>query len=245
MAVELVYGLHAVRSLLTRKPETVLELWIQQGRDDDSLRTLASLACNAGIAVQTVGRKTIDKRCPDATHQGVLARCRRQCNQAPDLGGFVDSLDSSSIILVLDAVQDPRNLGACLRSADAAGVAGVVISKNRSAPLSPAARKAAAGAAETVQVIEVSNLARALETLSAAGVTVIGTAGDAALSLFEQAFETPVAFVLGGEEKGLRRLTRERCDALVRIPMYGSVESLNVSVATGICLFEGRRRLYG
>jgi len=233
-----VYGLHAVRALLERRPETILAAAVLRepgGKLADLARELAA----RGVRVDHLPRHELDRRSGGATHQGVLVETAAAV--AFDLGDFEDLVVARGRalrLLVLDGVEDPRNLGACLRTADAAGVDAVVVPKAHSAPVSAAAVKAATGAAETVPVLRAPNLARTLQWLKDAGVWVVGADAGAPKSLYATALAPPVAVVLGGEGRGLRRLTRDLCDELVSIPLAGAVASLNVSVAAGIVLFE-------
>ena len=245
VAAEVVFGLHAVRAVLDKDPSGVLELWIQSTRRDESVHGIREKASAFGLRAQEASKKTLDRLSQGETHQGVVAKYRSNAAHRMTLESFIDTLDSNSLVLALDGVQDPRNLGACLRSADGAGAAGIVLSRNRSVTLTSAARKVASGAAEQVPVIEVSNLARSLASLKQTGLRLVGASGDATHSLYDVDLGGGVIFVMGGEGKGLRRLTRESCDDLVRIPMHGSVESLNISVAASICLFEARRQRLG
>ena len=240
---ELVFGVHAVRALVERDPAGVLEVWLQARREPPALRRALSLPAASDIAVHQVSREAIERMAGPAAHQGVVARYRRSA-AAPitTLDGLLDRTPPPSLIVVLDEVQDPRNLGACMRCAAGAGADAVVIPKRRSAPLTPAARKAASGAAERLPLVTVTNLADALERIAAAGLSVIGAAPDAERSLYDADLRGPLAFVLGGEERGLRRLTREKCLQVVSIPLHGSAESLNVSVAAAVCLFEAVRQ---
>jgi len=238
-----VYGLHAVGAVIERAPERLLELWMAQPRDDARARALRERALAVGIRVQAVTPEALGKLVGDVTHQGAVAAVRPL--KAWDEHEVITALKSTSgspLLLVLDGVTDPHNLGACLRTAEAAGVLAVIIPKDRAAGVDAVARKVAAGAAEFVPVATVTNLARMLDLLKDAGVWVVGTDGEASQSLFEADLARPLALVLGAEGSGLRRLTRERCDFLVRIPMAGQVESLNVSVAAGVTLFEARRQ---
>jgi 23S rRNA (guanosine2251-2'-O)-methyltransferase len=238
-----VFGLHAVRSLLERNPERVSLLLALESRHDTRMQTVVDLAEKANVPVRRVDRGELDARVPGASHQGVVASMTEVTRPSEhDLAGFLDRLDRPAFLLILDGVQDPHNLGACLRTADAAGVDAVLLPKDRSAPLNATARKVACGAADLVPVLRVTNLARTLRVLRDAGIWIYGAAGDAHQSLYETDLHGPVALVLGGEGRGLRRLTRDHCDGLLKIPMVGSVSSLNVSVATGICLFEARRQ---
>jgi 23S rRNA (guanosine2251-2'-O)-methyltransferase len=241
-----VYGLHPIRAVIERAPERLLELWVAQLRDDQRARDLKERAETMGIHVHAVGAEVLGKMVGDVAHQGAVAAVRPL--KAWDEAALVRSLDDlerDPLILVLDGVTDPHNLGACLRSADAAGVHAVVIPKDRSAGVDGVARKVAAGAAEFVPVVTVTNLTRSLEALKERGVWVAGTDGEAEQSIYDADLCRPLAVVLGAEGAGMRRLTRETCDFLVRIPMGGWVESLNVSVAAGVTLFEARRQRGG
>jgi 23S rRNA (guanosine2251-2'-O)-methyltransferase len=242
--LDVVFGVHAVRALLERG-ETPRELWVQQGGAGARLAELADTARRGGARVVERPRDVLDRLARGGAHQGLVAF-------TPPLA-FADEaslwftlegwpLATPPLLLVLDGVTDVHNLGACLRSADAAGAHGIIVPKDRSAPLNATVRKVASGAAESVPVYRVTNLARALARLKALGVWVTGTAGEADTLLFEADLARPTALVMGAEGKGLRRLTREACDLLVKLPMAGGVASLNVSVATGICLFEAVRQ---
>ncbi len=250
-----VYGIHAVDGLLRRNPGSVQRLWLQSGREDKRIAALLELAKNQGVPVTRESRPVLDALVT-GRHQGAVAETRESAaRDAPSGTGLwseqqllqaVENSDPPTLILVLDGVTDPHNLGACLRSADAAGVDAVVVPKDKSADINPTVRKVACGAAETVPFVRVTNISRTLQALKERGVWLYGTAGEAEKSLFESDLTGPLALVMGGEGSGLRRLTREQCDFLVKLPMAGSVSSLNVSVATGICLFEVvRQRLAG
>ncbi|WP_458734372.1 23S rRNA (guanosine(2251)-2'-O)-methyltransferase RlmB [Zobellella taiwanensis] len=238
MSSELIFGIHALDAVLESHPEHILEVWLLKGRDDARLQGLQGRLQAAGVKVQFAGRQTLDGKADGHQHQGVVARVKAQpaLNEA-DLDALLGSL-TAPLLLVLDGVTDPHNLGACLRTADAAGVHGVIVPRDKSAGLTPVARKVACGAAEVVPLFQVTNLSRTLRSLQDKGVWVVGTAGEADHSLYQAKLTGPLALVMGAEGKGMRRLTREHCDELVSIPMVGSVSSLNVSVATGICLFE-------
>lgn len=242
MSEHQVAGLHAVQALISRRSAHVERIWVDAGRKDPRVRDLVALARQKNVAVEFVAREALD-RASDANHQGVLALLKpdRISNETA-LEDLLEGLPHPPFLLVLDSVTDPHNLGACLRSANAAGVDAVIVPKDRSAPLNEGARKVACGAAEMTPLIRVTNLARTLEHLKACGIWIVGTAGEAELGLFDAALQGPLALVMGAEDKGLRRLTREHCDALIHIPMAGGVSSLNVSVATGICLFEAVRQ---
>lgn len=244
MSEEWIYGFHAVESVLKRDPKRVLQLWLQEDRRDKRIQSIESLAQNQGIDAQRVARHQLDGTV-DGRHQGAIARvaAREQGLVLDEMGleSLVGSV-TNPLLLVLDGVTDPHNFGACLRSADAAGVAAVVIPKNNSADLSPVAIKVACGAAETVPIARVTNLTRTLARLKSAGLWVVGTSGDTSESLYQRDLSGPIALVMGAEGDGMRRLTMEQCDFLVALPMMGSVSSLNVSVATGVCLFEALRQ---
>jgi 23S rRNA (guanosine2251-2'-O)-methyltransferase len=240
---EIVYGQHAVSSVLERDPAGVLELWIAEARRDARAERLAAHAAQAGIAVHRAPRRTLDRLADGARHQGVVARYRAtHVVPETDIGVLLAGVGPDTLLLVLDEVHDPHNLGACLRSAAAAGVDAVIVPRARAAALTGAARKVASGGAEAVPLVRVANIARALSALTEAGVRVVGADASASTSLYDEPLTGPLALVLGGEAKGLRRLTRERCDAMVHIPTSGAVASLNVSVAAGVILFETRRQ---
>ena len=239
MSAQVAYGFHAVGRCLRQDPGRCRELVCAERRNP-RLRELVTLAEAAGVSLRFVEADALTRLAGSDKHQGCVLLLAA-VGPTLDFEALVESIRPDSLLLVLDGVQDPHNLGACLRSADACGVDAVIIPRDRAARLNATVRKVAAGAAESVPLIEVANLARGLRALKNAGVWIYGAAGDAADNLYAQDFAGPVALVLGGEGKGLRRLTREACDRLVRLPMGGRVESLNVSVATGICLYEIRR----
>jgi 23S rRNA (guanosine2251-2'-O)-methyltransferase len=238
-----VYGLHAINAVLERSPERILEIWLAQPRDDARARELKRNATIAGVHLHAASVGALVKMVGDVNHQGAVAAIRPlkpwdEKDLTEALGGGADDV----LLLVLDGVTDPHNLGACLRSAAAAGVQAVITPKDRSAGVDGVVRKVAAGAADFVPLASVTNLARTLDGLKRAGIWVVGLDGEAPQDLFAADLKRPLALVLGGEGAGMRRLTRERCDFVVRIPMIGQVESLNVSVAAGVALFEARRQ---
>jgi 23S rRNA (guanosine2251-2'-O)-methyltransferase len=238
----LVYGWHAVSAALVRAPERLLELWMAP-RDDARARELKQRADTAGVHVHVVATDALSKLVGEVAHQGAVASIRPLAPwDEHDLFDALSQIEGDPLILVLDGVTDPHNLGACLRTADAAGALAVVIPKDRSASVDGVVRKVAAGAAEFVPVISVTNLARALDGLKERDVWIVGTDGEAPQSVYTADLKRSLALVLGAEGSGMRRLTRERCDFLVHIPMAGHVESLNVSVAAGVALFEARRQ---
>jgi 23S rRNA (guanosine2251-2'-O)-methyltransferase len=244
LAGELVYGLHAVAAALKYEPDRVRALWVEHQRRDARLRDLLEAAA-ATIPVQRVERAELDRLSGGARHQGVVARLesqRRGLTEA-DLPDLLNAVVGPALLLVLDGVQDPHNLGACLRGAAAAGVHAVIAPADRAVGLNATVRKVASGAAEITPFVPVTNLARTLRSLRDQGIWIVGAAGEAECPLYEVDFTLPTAIVLGAEDKGLRRLTREVCDRLARIPLAeGGVESLNVAVAAGIFLFEARRQ---
>ncbi len=243
MREDLIYGIHAIQHLLNSKPEQFLELHIQDTHDNKSLLSLASLAKTLGVNVSGVSKKQLDQWLPERNHQGVAAKVRLQpLLTEDDFSTLIDACDKPPLFLILDGVQDPHNLGACLRTADAVGVTAVIIPKDRSAGLTPVVRRVASGAAETVPVVQVTNLVRAIEMLKKLGVWIMGTSMQTTQSLYQVDLKGSVAIVLGAEGTGLRRLTEEHCDILMQIPMIGVVESLNVSVAAGVCLYEATRQ---
>lgn len=239
---ELVLGIHAINALIKRSPERFIEMWLLKGRDDERLMPIINLARKYKIPVQFVHRKVLDDKSDGEQHQGVVAKVTPGKtyteNDLEDILSQAEQRDESPFLLILDGVTDPHNLGACLRNADAAGVQAIVVPKDKAARLTPTVRKVAVGAAEAVPLVQVTNLARTMKQLQQMGVWIIGTAGETDTCLYDVKLDGPMALVMGAEGKGMRRLTREHCDQLVKLPMAGSVSSLNVSVATGICLFE-------
>ena len=239
---ERVYGVHAVEALLRHHPKRVKQLWLAEGRQDPRVQALVQLAGEARVPVGQRERRELDEWA-EGVHQGVVA----EVSPSQVWGeNFLDELlargESVPLLLVLDGVTDPHNLGACLRTADAAGVQAVIVPKDKSATLNATVRKVACGAAEVIPLVAVTNLARTLEKLQQQGLWVVGTAGEATQEIYDLDLRGPTVLVMGAEGKGMRRLTREHCDYLAKLPMGGSVSSLNVSVATGVCLFEAVRQ---
>lgn len=239
---DLVFGIHSVNALLERNPERFVELWLLKGREDDRILPIINLARKYGISVQFMHRKALDEKSAGEQHQGVIAKVKPgKAYNENDLGDIIEQAlanNQQPFILILDGVTDPHNLGACLRNADAAGVQAIIVPKDNAAKINSTVRKVAVGAAESVPLVQVTNLARAMKSLQEMGIWIIGTAGEATQSLYDCKLVGPMALVMGAEGKGMRRLTRETCDELVKLPMAGAVSSLNVSVASGICLFE-------
>jgi 23S rRNA (guanosine2251-2'-O)-methyltransferase len=237
----LVFGFHSVTSRLRSQAASVKELYVDARREDGRMRELLSAAAQAGVEARRVDGARLDKLCPNRRHQGVVAIAEAQ----PLRVGFdelLDAIEGPPLLLLLDGVTDPRNLGACLRVADGAGAHAVIAPKDHACPLNEAAIQTASGAAESVPYIMVTNLARTIDELQERRITVIGTADGTEATLYDIEVPASVAWVLGAEGVGLRRLTRERCDSLVSIPMAGQVSSLNVSVAAGVVLYETLRR---
>jgi 23S rRNA (guanosine2251-2'-O)-methyltransferase len=235
-----VFGFHAVLSRLRADPRSVVEIFLDETRNDARAKDLAALAERAGVHLMRVPTKRLDGFYGGGRHQGVVARV-----QAKDLGQTLDDVlegIEKPLLLVLDGVTDPHNLGACLRVANAAGAHAVVAPRDRAAGITPVVSKVASGAAEATPYLMVTNLARTLRELKERNVWIVGADERAERTLYEVDLPESIAWVLGAEGEGMRRLTRENCDLLVRIPMRGEVESLNVSVSAGVCLFESVRR---
>jgi len=240
---ELVFGMHAVRHALLASAGRARELLLQADREPNAaLREILEKAEHIKIPIRRVSRHELDLESSFGKHQGVALRRSHAEGPVTDIEDLIPLLGADALVLVLDSVQDPHNLGACVRTADAAGAQAVVIPKDRAASMTDVAIKVASGAAEHIPVLEVTNLSRALRQLKDAGLWIIGTAAEAETSVHDADFKRPVALVLGGEGVGMRHNVAEQCDSVVRIPLGGHVESLNVSVAAGICLFEVRRQ---
>lgn len=239
---DVVFGIHAINELIKRAPERFIEIWFLKGRDDDRLKPIINLSRKYGIPAQLVNRKVLDEKSDGEQHQGVIARVKPGKtfteNDLDDIIKQAEKKQEAPFLLILDGVTDPHNLGACLRNADAAGVHAIVVPKDNAARLTATVRKVAVGAAELVPLVQVTNLARTMKQMQQMGVWIIGTAGETDTCLYDVKLSGPMALVMGAEGKGMRRLTKETCDELVKLPMAGTVSSLNVSVATGICLFE-------
>ena len=234
-------GFHAVKGRLKQKADSVREIYVDAGRTDARMRELKAVAEKFGVRVMAVDAKRLDGMAGGARHQGVIAMAD-EMRMPQFIEDVLETLDEPPLLLLLDGVQDPHNLGACLRVADGAGCHAVIAPKDRACGLTTTAAKVASGAAETVPYIVVTNLARTMRDLKDRGIWMVGTADDAPQSLWKAKLDGAIGLVLGAEGEGLRRLTRDTCDHLVSIPMMGSVESLNVSVASGVCLYEARRR---
>ena len=237
----IIYGFHAVNSRLRQSAASVKELYLDSARDDRRAQELVKSAESRGTRVMRVDEKRLDGMTHHARHQGVAARIELARLPA-HIEDVLEALEEPALLLILDGVTDPHNLGACLRVADAMGAHAVIAPKDRAVGINATVSKVASGAAETVPYIAVTNLARAMRELKDRGVWLVGADERADLDLYAARLEGPLAWVLGAEGEGMRRLTRENCDELVRIPMLGTVESLNVSVSAGVCLSESRRQ---
>ncbi len=237
----LIYGFHAVNARLWQNPKSLLELYVQDGKNDARTREVLEQAAKRGVRVHFADAERLAAICKNARHQGVAGFIDASKNHV-HLEDVLENLKEPPFLLVLDGITDPHNLGACLRTADAMGVHAVIAPKDRSAGLNATVSKVACGAAESLPYITVTNLARTLRELKEYGIWIIGTDMGGEADLFHYPVPESVAWVMGNEGEGMRRLTREHCDALVSIPMYGSVESMNVSVSTGMVLAETRRQ---
>lgn len=238
-----VYGIHAVESVIRFRAKQIQQLFLLRARNDKRLTALRQLAVDASINILEVDKRELERLCGSAKHQGAVAKINQNHQLTEnDFYQAIEQSDKPAFILVLDGVEDPHNLGACLRVADAAGVDAVLVPKSRGCKITAAVRKVSAGAADAMPFVEVSNLARALKELKTLGVWVVGTAGETEQTLYQTNLKGSLAIVMGNEGEGMRRLTKEHCDILLKIPMQGYVSSLNVSVATGIVLFEARRQ---
>lgn len=241
---EIIYGVHAVRAALGRRGQ-VVSLWVQTGRQDRRLQQVVEAAQAQYIPVERVARQQLDDLLHGAVHQGIAALTKVSVMpRVRDMAGVLEQIDGIPLLLVLDGVQDPHNLGACLRTAAGAGVHAVIAPRDRAVGITPVVRKVASGAVERVPFIQVTNLSRSLDVLRDRGIWVVGAAGEAETPLYNVDFTGPVALVMGGEGKGLRQLTRKHCDYMAAIPLQAGAESLNVSVAAGVCLFEAVRQRY-
>ncbi|MFA5920314.1 MAG: 23S rRNA (guanosine(2251)-2'-O)-methyltransferase RlmB [Methylococcaceae bacterium] len=237
------FGLHSVQAALDYSPKKIHKAWVDCGRQDKRLGQVVDDLLALGIEPEKVDRKRLDRLADNNNHQGIVIEVEMPGELSEsDLKTAVENLSETALFLVLDNVQDPHNLGACLRTADATGVHGVIITKDNATGITPTVCKVASGAAETVPVYQVTNLSRTLRWLKGEGLWIMGAAGETAQTIYKSDFTVPMALVVGAEGKGLRRLTKEQCDVLVSVPMLGQVESLNLSVATGVLLYEAVRQ---
>ena len=237
------FGLHSVQAALDYSPKKIHKAWVDCGRQDKRLTQAVDDLLALGIEPEKVDRKKLDRMADNNNHQGIVIEVEMPGELSEsDLKTAVENLSETAMFLVLDNVQDPHNLGACLRTADATGVHGVIITKDNATGITPTVCKVASGAAETVPVYQVTNLSRTLRWLKGEGLWIMGAAGETAQTVYSTDFTVPMALVVGAEGKGLRRLTTEQCDVLVSVPMLGQVDSLNLSVATGVLLYEAVRQ---
>lgn len=237
------YGLHAVEALLKHNHDSIIHLYVLQGRNDERIEAVLTRATRLTIPVTALSRAELHQKV-EGVHQGVLAECKPLQLERSEgfLKQLLAGLEHPPFLLVLDGVTDPHNLGACIRSAEAAGVDAVIVPKDKSALMTPVVRKVACGAAESLPFIAVTNLVRTLKFLQESGIWVLGAAGESTQSIYKSDLRGPLALVMGSEGAGMRRLTREQCDVLFAIPMAGEISSLNVSVSAGVCLFEAVRQ---
>lgn len=243
MSKSTIYGIHAVETALRNDPENLGQIWLDKRSRNDRLKKLEKQAADSGLHLQLTDPDQLDKMAGHNRHQGVVAEYYKLKNWTEnDLYDLLDGLEATPFLLVLDGVTDPHNLGACLRTAEGAGVHAVIAPKDNAASITPTVRKVASGAAEIMPFIPVTNLARTLDTLKQRGIWLTGTSDKAKQTLYQADLKGPLALVMGAEGAGIRRLTEERCDYLISIPMQGQVSSLNVSVATGVCLYEALRQ---
>ncbi|MDR3388473.1 MAG: 23S rRNA (guanosine(2251)-2'-O)-methyltransferase RlmB [Rudaea sp.] len=245
-AGELLFGIHSIEAALTHDPKNILELYFESDSQNARIKELSERARDLGLKPHSRPREALDRMTGGARHQGAVARYKAPPPRSEsELYELVDKQEKDTFLLVLDGVTDPHNLGACLRSAEAAGVTAVVVPKDKAAGITPTVRRASSGAADRIAFFAVTNLARTLKALKDRGVWLVGLAGDVEQDFYKLDLKGPLAIVVGSEGEGMRRLTRESCDFVAHIPMRGSVESLNVSVATGVALFEALRQRGG
>ena len=237
------FGIHAVQAALEYSPQKIQRAWIDEQRADARLKQVIDELASLGISAEKTDRKKLDRMADGKNHQGIVISVELPAMRSEDqLKHDVEALEAMPFYLVLDQVQDPHNLGACLRTADAVGVQGIIVTKDNAASITPTVCKVASGAAETVPVYQVTNLARVLRWLKEQNIWIMGAAGEAEQTLYDMKLDMPLAIVMGAEGSGMRHLTRQHCDFLVKIPMAGQVESLNVSVAAGVLMYEAYRQ---
>lgn len=243
MKLHKLFGIHAVQAAFEYSPEKIVRVWIDNQRDDKRLTHLVEQLSKQGLGIEKTERKKLDRFAEGKNHQGIIAEVQLpQLKSEAQLKDHILSLDESPFFLVLDHIQDPHNLGACLRTADAAGVDGIIITKDNATGITPTVCKVASGAAETVPVYQVTNLARVLRWMKSQNIWIIGSTGEAEQTVFNADLNIPLVLVMGAEGSGMRHLTQQQCDLLIKIPMRGQVESLNVSVAAGIMIYEVLRQ---
>jgi 23S rRNA (guanosine2251-2'-O)-methyltransferase len=243
MSDDLLIGIHSVEAALKYDADNLVEIYVESAVHNPRVRELADRAKELGVRLHARDREALQRMTGGARHQGIVARYRAPAARGDaDLPALIEAAGSETLLLVLDGVTDPHNLGACLRSAEAAGASAVIVPKDRAVGITPTVRRASAGAADRVPFVVAANLARTLKVLKDAGIWLVGLAGEAPEPLYRVALKGPIGIVVGSEAEGMRRLTREHCDFLAHIPMRGEIDSLNVSVATGIALFEALRQ---
>ncbi len=242
--MKMICGIHAATAVLTQRPQDIESVLLSVARRDQRLGKIEGLAQENSIDCTRVQPARLNRAARGIRHQGVIVFCRQEVMQEPELTvrQLIESSDQAPLIVILDGIEDPRNLGACLRSAEAAGAQAVILPRHRGSAVNETASRTAAGSAESLAIFQVSNLARTIDDLKAMGVWVIGLAADAPQSIVDMMLTDPCALVLGSEHAGLRRITREKCDHLAHIPIAGAAESYNVSVAVGIAAFEVARQ---
>jgi 23S rRNA (guanosine2251-2'-O)-methyltransferase len=246
MSLAKIFGVHAALAALDYAPKKIKQGWVDQKRQDERVQSLVKGLQKHNIRAEKADRKKLDNLSKGGNHQGIILEVEMPAMRSEsDLKAVVESGKQVPFWLILDHVQDPQNLGACLRTADAAGVQGVIVTKDQAVGITPTVCKVASGAAETVPVYQVTNLSRTISWLKEQGIWIAGAAGESEQTIYATDVNMPLALVMGAEEKGMRRLTREQCDFLVKIPMQGSVESLNVSVAAGVMIYEIYRQRLG
>lgn len=234
-----IFGYHAVISLLSHTPKHIKHIYLQNKKQDDRVQEILQLANTHNIPIEYLSREFLDEMVNHANHQGIVAKITHDANYTEDdIEIILSKINTPPLLLILDEIQDPHNLGACLRTANAAGVHAVIAPKDNACGITPTVYKVASGAVDSTPFIQVTNLARTMRKLKELNIWIYGTDENAKDDIYHTDFKGPVAFVLGAEGEGLRRLTREHCDFMVKIPMTGTVPNLNVSVATGVCLFE-------
>lgn len=239
MSTTQLFGIHAVQAALEYSPQKIKQAWVDQQRQDARLKPVLDDLLALGIRPEKTERKKLDRMADGKNHQGIVVAVELPAMRGEDqLKRDVEALTETAFYLVLDQVQDPHNLGACLRTADAVGAHGIIVTKDNAAGITPTVCKVASGAAETVPVYQVTNLARVLRWLKEQNIWIMGAAGEAEQTIHDMRLDMPLALVMGAEGTGMRHLTRQHCDFLVKIPMVGRVESLNVSVAAGVMLYE-------
>lgn len=240
---EVIFGIHAVEQVVNKRPECIINLWVQDNLKSSTAKKLLHKLNRLDIRIQFVNRKTLDKMTNDNRHQGILIEVKGiSTNIYHDLESVISKKTSDSLYLILDSIQDPHNFGACIRTAVAAGVEAIIIPKNKAVSVNETVRKVASGAAENIIIITVVNITRTIKSLKEAGIWIVGTASELGTSLYELDLTMPTAIVMGNEESGIRSQIKKECDYIASIPISGKIDSLNISVAAGVILFEAVRQ---